>query len=327
MADFPWLRLRRLRRTETLREMFSETHLRPSDLVQPLFVLPGRGRRESEEGLPGIIRVTPDMALSEVDGLLRKGIRAVLLFGLPASKSPDGASACSPGNPLFEAASEIKRRFPEAAVLADICLCSHTESGHCGVVSGDEVANDPTLEILAKYSVAAAGAGCDAVAPSAMMDGMVRRIREALDEQGFQDTLIVSYSAKFASSLYGPFRAAARSAPLRGDRRGYQLPPGNAREALRELAADAEEGADVLMVKPALPYLDVLSAARRLTMLPLAAYCVSGEYAMIKSAAGRGWLEEEAAVMEVLTSIKRAGASLVVTYHAGEAAGWMGRAT
>lgn len=324
MAEFPRLRMRRLRRTETLREMFSETQLRPSDLVQPLFVLPGRGRRESEEELPGIVGLTPDKALAEVESLLRKGIRAVLLFGIPPSKSPDGASACSSDNPLFEAASQIKRRFPEVAVLADICVCSHTKSGHCGVVSGNDVANDPTLEILAKYSVAAAGSGCDAVAPSAMMDGMVRRIRDALDEEGFQDTLIISYSAKFASSLYGPFRAAAGSAPLHGDRRTYQLPSGNLREALRELEADAAEGADVLMVKPALPYLDVLAAARRLIMLPLAAYCVSGEYAMIKSAARKGWLEEKAAVQEVLTAIKRAGASLLITYHAGEAAGWMG---
>lgn len=324
MAEFPWLRLRRLRQSGALREMLSETRLTPSELVQPLFVVPGKGLREAEEGLPGIVRVTPDEAPREAESLLIRGVRSLLLFGLPESKSATGESACSPDNPLFSAVREVKRRFPEAVVMADICLCSHTVSGHCGVSSGGVVENDATLEILAKYSVAAAESGCDAVAPSAMMDGMVRRIREALDGRGLQKTIIVSYSAKFASTLYGPFRDVAGSTPLQGDRRGYQLPPGNLREALRELVADEDEGADILMVKPALPYLDVLAAARDLVLLPLAAYCVSGEYAMIRSAALSGWVEEREAVLEVLTAVKRAGASLIVTYHAWEAAGWMG---
>ncbi len=324
MAEYPRCRLRRIRQSGTLREMLAETRLSVSDLVQPLFIIPGAGRRETVDGLPGMVRLTADELPAEMETLLSRGVKSVLLFGLPGSKSPDGLSACSQENPLFRAAETIKGRYPQALVAADVCLCSHTESGHCGVHDGSEVLNDPSLDILARLAVAAADSGCDAVAPSAMMDGMVGAIRSALDENGFQRTLIISYSAKFASSLYGPFRDAADSEPLQGGRDTYQLAVANLREALRELKADEEEGADILMVKPALPYLDVLAAARQVTWLPLAAYCVSGEYAMIKSAARSGWLDEKAAVAETLTSVKRAGASLIITYHAGEAAAWLG---
>ncbi len=323
---YPEIRLRRLRATSSLRELLTETSVRACDLVQPLFVIPGRGRTEHVEGLPGMIRLSADEAPARAERLLERGVKAVLLFGVPGSKSVRGENAFSRDNPVFSAVKEIKSRFPEMLVITDVCLCSHMESGHCGLVKGGKVLNDPTLELLAKYSLTAAECGCDAVAPSAMMDGMVGRIRTALEENGFQDILIISYSAKFASSLYGPFRVAADSAPHRGDRRSYQINPANLREALREMMYDEAEGADILMVKPSLPYLDVLAAVRELTMLPLAAYCVSGEYAMIKAAAREGWLDEREVVREILTSIKRAGASLIITYHAEEASPWVEQA-
>jgi len=303
----------------------SECVLDPAKLVQPLFVLPGKGREEADPSLPGIIKASADRVPAVAERLLEVGLKAFLLFGVPEHKSPQGESALSKANPVFSALEETARKFPEAVLVTDICLCSFTESGHCGVDIDGKVENDATLEILAKYAVFAAESGSDMVAPSAMMDGMVRRIRSALDEKGLTGTLIMSYSAKFASSLYGPFRDVASSTPREGDRRGYQLPPSNQREALRELEEDAREGADILMIKPALPYLDLLAEARRRHLLPLAAYNVSGEYAMVKAASQKGYLDERMAVEEILLSIIRAGADLVITYHALEVAKWKTR--
>ncbi|MEJ5186532.1 MAG: porphobilinogen synthase [Candidatus Geothermincolales bacterium] len=303
-------------------KMLRENSLDHGKLIQPLFILPGRGLDDTDSSLPGILRVSADLAPGMAGRMLESGLNALLLFGVPEKKSPRGENALSSSNPLFLALDGIKRKFPEAVLISDICLCSFTESGHCGVVRDGKVDNDETLELLSRYAVAAAECGSDMVAPSAMMDGMVSSIRKALDSRGLTDTLIMSYSAKFASSLYGPFRQAASSAPREGDRSGYQLPPTNLREALRELDADQEEGADMLMIKPALPYLDLLAEARRRTLLPLAAYNVSGEYAMIKAASREGHLDERKAVEEILLSMFRAGADMVITYHAWEVARW-----
>lgn len=322
MGKYPDVRLRRMRRSQSLMKMLRENSLDHGKLIQPLFILPGRGLDDTDSSLPGILRVSADLAPGMAGRMLESGLNALLLFGVPEKKSPRGENALSSSNPLFLALDGIKRKFPEAVLISDICLCSFTESGHCGVVRDGKVDNDETLELLSRYAVAAAECGSDMVAPSAMMDGMVSSIRKALDSRGLTDTLIMSYSAKFASSLYGPFRQAASSAPREGDRSGYQLPPTNLREALRELDADQEEGADMLMIKPALPYLDLLAEARRRTLLPLAAYNVSGEYAMIKAASREGHLDERKAVEEILLSMFRAGADMVITYHAWEVARW-----
>lgn len=322
MGKYPDVRLRRMRRGQSLMKMLRENSLDHGKLIQPLFILPGRGVDDTDPSLPGILRVSADLAPGMAGRMLESGLNALLLFGVPEEKSPRGESALSSSNPLFLALDGIKRKFPEAVLISDICLCSFTESGHCGVVRDGKVDNDETLELLSRYAVAAAECGSDMVAPSAMMDGMVSSIRKALDSRGLTDTLIMSYSAKFASSLYGPFRQAASSAPREGDRSGYQLPPPNLREALRELDADQEEGADILMIKPALPYLDLLAEARRRTLLPLAAYNVSGEYAMVKAASREGHLDERKAVEEILLSMFRAGADMVITYHAWEVARW-----
>jgi porphobilinogen synthase len=320
MSSFPATRLRRLRRTGALRSLVRETRLDVSDLVMPLFVAP---EALPNEALPGMSRHTVDGLVREVDELVAAQIPAVILFGVPDAKDDEGSGAWDEDGIVQQGLRALRGRFPELLLLTDVCLCEYTAHGHCGVLAGDEVDNDATLELLARTAVSHVEAGADAVCPSDMMDGRVGAIRRALDEAGRQQTPIVAYSAKYASAFYGPFRDAADSAPAFGDRRGYQMDPGNVREALRECELDLAEGADVIMVKPALPYLDVLRAARERFDVPLAAYNVSGEYAMVKAAAAHGWLDERDAALESLTAIKRAGADVVVTYWAKEAAGWL----
>ncbi|MDR7483858.1 MAG: porphobilinogen synthase [Armatimonadota bacterium] len=317
-------RPRRLRRTEALRTLVRETRLHPSGFVAPLFVRAGRGVREPIQSLPGQVRVSPDELNREVEQLLALGVGAVLLFGIPDHKDPEAAGAYAEDGVVQQAVRELRRRHPSLVIMTDVCLCGYTDHGHCGVVVGGEVDNDATLELLARTAVSHAAAGADFVAPSAMMDGQVGAIREALDAAGWTDVAVMAYAAKHASAFYGPFREAAASAPQFGDRRSYQMDPANVREALREIALDVEEGADVVMVKPALAYLDVIRAAREATMLPLAAYWVSGEYAMLKAAAAQGWLDERRATLEVLTAIRRAGADIIITYAASDAARWLG---
>jgi porphobilinogen synthase len=303
--------------------MVRETRLAIEELVQPLFIVPGSARKEMTPGLPGIIKLTPDMAAFHGEELLGKGIKNVLLFGVAEQKDPMGTEALCGENAVFRALKELKASIPELTVITDLCLCAYNASGHCGVDEGGVINHERTVDMLGKMAVIAASHGADMVAPSAMMDGMVAGIRSALDEAGFPMLPIMSYSAKFASTFYHPFRDTVNSAPRWGDRRGYQLDPGNAREALREIGCDVEEGADIVMVKPALPYLDVIAKAREAVQLPVAAYNVSGEYAMLKAAARQGWLEEREAVVEILTSIKRAGAQIIITYHAMEACEWL----
>jgi porphobilinogen synthase len=321
---FPATRLRRLRRTGLLRGLVRETELSVAHLVYPMFVVAGGPRRTPIPALPGIDHLSIDGAVDEAGEAAALGIPAVLLFGLPAHKDDQGSGAWDDEGVIQLATRAIKAAHPDLLVIADLCLCEYTSHGHCGVLRADgSVDNDATLELLARTAVSQAEAGADAVAPSDMMDGRVGALRAALDEHGLAETPIIAYSAKFASAFYGPFREAADSAPQMGDRRGYQMDPANAREALREVALDAAEGADVVMVKPALPYLDVIRRVRDGTDLPIAAYNVSGEYAMIKAAAERGLLDERAAVLEALTGIRRAGADIVITYHAKEAARWL----
>ena len=318
---FPRLRLRRLRRTEALRRMVRETVLSPADFIYPLFVTHGRKVRTPIGPMPGQHQLSLDSLLEDVAEAQDLGIPAVLLFGIPARKDAAGSEAYDDAGVVQEAAAAIKQAAPAMVVMTDVCLCEYTDHGHCGVLTaGGEVDNDATLDLLARTAVSHAAAGADVVGPSAMMDGQVQAIRAALDEDGHQQVAVMAYASKFASAFFGPFRVAAGSAPQMGDRHHYQMEGANAREALRELEQDAAEGADILMVKPALAYLDVLSQARRRFDHPLAAYNVSGEYAMLKAAAQQGWLDGDTAMMEVLTSIKRAGADLVLTYHAKEAA-------
>ena len=320
-ARFPSVRGRRLRRTQALRDMVRETTLSPKDFIYPLFVVPGRGVRVPIDPMPGQAQLSIDHLLEEAAEAHGLGIPAVLLFGIPSHKDADGAEAYDPNGVIQEAVGALKSALPEMVVITDVCLCEYTDHGHCGVLLDDgTVDNDATLPLLAKTAVSHATAGADIVAPSAMMDGQVAALREGLDAAGFADTAIMAYASKTVSAFYGPFRVAAGSTPRSGDRRSYQMDGANAREAMRELAQDAAEGADVLMVKPALAYLDVLAAARERFDLPLAAYNVSGEYAMLKAAAANGWLDERAAMLEVLTSIKRAGADLIITYFAKDAA-------
>ena len=317
---FPMLRLRRLRRTEALRRLVRETALTADDLVMPYFVLPGRGRREPVPSMPGVERVSGDELLKEADRVAALRLPGVLLFGLPSRKDARGSEAWDERGPVQRAVREIKRRGHGFAVMTDVCLCEYTTHGHCGVIRGGEIANDPTLPLLARVAVSHARAGADLVAPSDMIDGRVGAVRAALDRAGFQSTGILAYAAKYASAFYGPFREAAGSTPQFGDRRGYQMDPPNADEALREIAADLAEGADVVMVKPALAYLDVVRRARERFGVPVAAYSVSGEYAMLKAAGARGWIDEPRAMLEMLTGIKRAGTSFIITYHAKDAA-------
>jgi porphobilinogen synthase len=321
---FPATRLRRLRKTGLLRGLVRETELSVSHLVYPMFVVAGGARRTPIPSLPGIDHLSIEGAVDEAGAARALGIPAVLLFGLPAAKDEQGSGAWDDEGIVQLATRAIKAAHPDLLVIADLCLCEYTSHGHCGVLRDDgEVDNDATLDLLARTAVSQAEAGADAVAPSDMMDGRVGHLRAALDEQGLSETPLIAYSAKFASAFYGPFREAADSAPQVGDRRGYQMDPANAREAVREAALDEAEGADVVMVKPALPYLDVIRRVRDSTELPVAAYNVSGEYAMLKAAAAAGWLDERAAVLEALTGIRRAGADVVITYHAKDVARWL----
>ena len=321
---FPATRLRRLRATTGIRDLVRETELATRHLVYPMFVVHGSDARTPIPSMPGVDHLSIDHAVREAGSAAELGIPAVLLFGLPASKDEEGSGAWDDEGVIQLATRAIKAAHPDLLVFTDLCLCEYTSHGHCGVLRADGVVdNDATLELLARTAVAQAEAGADAVAPSDMMDGRVGALRAALDEHGLAETPIVAYSAKFASAFYGPFREAADSAPQTGDRRGYQMDPANAREALREVALDAAEGADVVMVKPALPYLDVIRRVREATDLPVAAYNVSGEYAMVKAAAAQGLLDERAAVLEALTGIRRAGADIIFTYHAKDVALWL----
>jgi porphobilinogen synthase len=315
--------MRRLRRTKALRELVRETELRPSQLVQPMFVVAGEGVREPVGSMPGIDRFSISELTSEAGDVLAAGVRAVILFGIPAEKDELASGAYDDEGVAQLAVRALKEAHPDLVVITDVCLCEYTSHGHCGFVRDGEVDNDITLELLAKTAISHAEAGADAVAPSDMMDGRVGAIRTQLDEEGHSSTPIVAYSAKYASAFYGPFREAAESTPEFGDRRGYQMDPANAAEAVREAKLDLEEGADVLMVKPAVPYLDVISRVKQETGAPVAAYHVSGEYSMLKAAAENGWLDERQAVLETLTAIRRAGADVIVTYHAKDAAGWL----
>ena len=316
----PLFRPRRLREKALLRRLTRETTLRVEDLIYPLFVGHGRGVREPISSMPGQARVSIDELLKEAKDVAGMGIPAILLFGIPAEKDPRGSEAWADDGIIQQAVRAVKDTVPDLLVVTDLCLCEYTSHGHCGVVEDGTVKNDPTLEILARVAVSQAEAGADLIAPSDMMDGRVAAIREALDDASFQETPIMAYSAKYASCFYGPFREAAESTPQFGDRRGYQMDPANVLEAMREIALDIDEGADIVMVKPALPYLDVISRAKAEFGLPLAAYSVSGEYAMIKAAGQLGWLDEERAMMEALLSIKRAGADIVITYFARDVA-------
>jgi porphobilinogen synthase len=320
VSTFPAIRLRRLRRTGALRSLVRETRLDLANFVMPLFLGP---TTEHNEALPPMGRFSVDELVGEVEDLVRIGVPAVLLFGIPEEKDDEGTGAYDVDGIVQRSLRELRPRFPELVLITDVCLCEYTAHGHCGIVEDGRVLNDPTLELLARTAVSHAEAGADVVAPSDMMDGRVAALREALDDAGFEETPIVSYAAKYASAFYGPFREAAESAPAFGDRRGYQLDPANVREALRECELDVAEGADVLMIKPALPNLDVLRAVREEFDLPVAAYNVSGEYAMIKAAAARDWLAEREAALESLTAIKRAGADFVVSYWTKELAGWL----
>jgi porphobilinogen synthase len=321
---FPQTRLRRLRATHALRGLVRETHLSPADFVYPLFVAHGLDRREPIAAMPGIDHLSIQHAVSEAGEALALGIPAVLLFGLPASKDEEGSGAWDDEGVVQLATRAIKDAHPDLIVITDLCLCEYTSHGHCGALRADgSVDNDATLELLARTATSQARAGTDVIAPSDMMDGRVGFIRQALDDEGHTDTPILAYSAKFASAFYGPFREAADSAPAFGDRRSYQMDPANANEAVREARLDIEEGADIVMVKPALPYLDLIRRIKQETEMPLAAYNVSGEYAMVKAAAAAGQLDERAAVLEILTGIRRAGADIVITYHAKDAARWL----
>ncbi len=315
--------MRRLRRTEALRGLVRETNLSPADLIQPLFVVAGEDVREEIDSMPGIERFSISELVAEATEIATAGVGAVLLFGVPAAKDESGSGAYDDEGVVQMAVRALKEAHPDLTVITDVCLCEYTSHGHCGFVRDGEVDNDITVELLAKTAVSHAEAGADAVAPSDMMDGRVGAIRHQLDEEGHSGVPIVAYSAKYASAFYGPFRDAADSTPEFGDRRGYQMDPANAAEAVREAELDLEEGADMLMVKPATAYLDVVRRVKEATNAPLVAYHVSGEYSMLKAAAEHGWIDEQAAVLETLTSIRRAGADAIVTYYAKEAAPWI----
>jgi porphobilinogen synthase len=323
MSSFPELRLRRLRRSEALRALIRETKVEIGDLIYPLFVVEGNKIKQKISSMPGQYRFSYDLLPKEVEEIARLGIPAIILFGIPQKKDEVGSSAYHPKGVIQQAIRAIKKATPELLVITDVCLCEYTSHGHCGIVVDGYVDNDKTLELLGKTALSHAEAGADMVAPSDMMDGRVKSIRQALDGNGFQNVPVMAYAAKYASAFYGPFREAAESAPQFGDRRSYQMDPPNWREALREVEQDIAEGADIVMVKPALPYLDVIRKVRDTFNHPLAAYSVSGEYAMVKAAAQQGWLDEKRIVLEMLTAIKRAGADIIITYYAKEAARWL----
>jgi porphobilinogen synthase len=321
--SFPLHRYRRLRRSESLRTIVRETSLAPSDFIAPLFVVPGAGVRQPVLSMPGVDRVSPELAAKDAKSLASLGVLSVILFGIPEEKDAVGTSSADPEGPVCRAVRAIKAESPKTVVMTDVCLCEYTDHGHCGVIAHDTVDNDATLPILAAEALAHAKAGADVVAPSDMMDGRVGAIRAALDKSGYRDVALLAYAAKYASGFYGPFREAAESTPSFGDRRAYQMDPANVREAIKEVLSDVEEGADLVMVKPALSYLDVVRAAKEATNVPVACYNVSGEYAMVKAAAANGWIDGKRVTLEILTSMKRAGADLILTYHAKEAAEWL----
>ncbi len=318
--SFPEQRPRRLRRTEAIRKMVRETRLSVDDLIMPLFVVPGTNVRHPIGSMPGVAQLSVDLLVEECRELLGLGVSAVILFGIPTTKDAVGSDAYSDNGIVAVAVRALKKALPKLVVITDVCLCEYTDHGHCGVIVDADVDNDATIELLAREALAHARAGADMVAPSDMMDGRIAAIREKLDDEGFNQTPIMAYAAKFASGFYGPFREAAQSTPQFGDRRSYQMDPANGLEALREVQLDIEEGADIVMVKPALPYLDLVWRVKKEFGYPVAAYNVSGEYAMIKAAALQGWLDEERVMMETLTSIRRAGADLILTYFAKDAA-------
>ena len=321
--SFPITRLRRLRATPTLRDMVRETQLNAQDFIYPMFAVHGEAVRRPVSSMPGVYQLSVDQLVREAQECYTLGIPALILFGVPAHKDAEGSENFSDDGIVQRAIRAIKAVLPQMILIADVCMCEYTDHGHCGIVRDSQIDNDATLEILGRAAVSYARAGADIVAPSGMMDGMVAAIRSALDGAGFPNVSILSYAIKYASAFYGPFREAAEGAPKFGDRKTYQMDPANAREALRELELDIEEGADIVMVKPALPYLDIVYRVRQATHLPVAAYNVSGEYAMVKAAAANGWLDERAVVLELLTSIKRAGADMILTYHAKDAARWL----
>jgi porphobilinogen synthase len=322
-VSFPATRLRRLRRTAGLRQLVRETELSPAHLVQPLFVTAGEAVREPIESMPGVERLSISELVTEAERVKAAGVRAALLFGVPADKDELGTGAYDDEGVIQLAVRALKEAHPDLLVITDVCLCEYTSHGHCGVIREGVVDNDLTIELLAKTAISHAEAGADIVAPSDMMDGRVGAIRTQLDEEGHSDVPIIAYSAKYASAFYGPFREAAGSTPEFGDRRGYQMDPANAREGIREALLDVEEGADMVMVKPATPYLDVIARVKEAAGVPVAAYHVSGEYSMLKAAAQAGWLDERAAALEALMGIRRAGADVIITYYATEAAGWL----
>ncbi len=321
--SFPTHRARRLRRSEALRGLVRETRLATAGLIYPMFVCPGSGVRQEVSSMPGIFQQSADQIVEECREIEALGIPGIILFGLPESKDPRGTSSTSAQGVVQRAIEAIRKAKLKLIVVTDVCLCEYTDHGHCGVIENGDVANDATLPILAQQALSHARAGADVVAPSDMMDGRVAAIREMLDEHKFENIAILSYAAKYCSGFYGPFREAAQSAPQFGDRRSYQMDPANAREALKEVALDLEEGADMVMVKPALPYLDVIRRVRDSFHVPVAAYNVSGEYSMIKAAAQKDWLDERRVVLEILTGIQRAGADIILTYHAKDAARWL----
>ena len=323
MPLFPDLRMRRLRKSPAIRSLVRESQLDAGDLIFPLFIVEGKGIKKEIPAMPGIFHFSVDRLAAEIDELSRLRIPAVLLFGVVNSKDETGSPALDPEGVVQQAVHTIKKAAPQMIVVTDICLCEYTSHGHCGVIVNGDVDNDRTLPLLARMALSHASSGADMVAPSDMMDGRVRSIRQALDDNGFNHIPILSYAAKYASAFYGPFREAAGSTPQFGDRRSYQMDPHNVREALREIEEDINEGADIVMVKPALAYLDVISKARERFNCPLAAYNVSGEYAMVKAAASRGWIDDKRITLEILGSIKRAGAEIIISYHAKEAAAWL----
>ncbi|MEO0279860.1 MAG: porphobilinogen synthase [candidate division WOR-3 bacterium] len=323
MKEFPFIRMRRLRKKEFLRDLVRETILTPDDLVYPLFVIKGEGKKEEISSMPGQYRYSIDVLCEEIQKIKEEGIKAVILFGIPEKKDEMGSDAYSDDGIIQRALREIRKFEKDLILITDLCMCEYTSHGHCGIIKNGDVDNDMTLLYLGKIAVSQVVAGADIVAPSGMMDGMVKAIRKALDENGFKDTPILSYAIKYASSFYGPFREAAESAPQFGNRKTYQMDPANLREAILEAELDYEEGADILMVKPALAYLDVIKTIRERFNRPIAAYNVSGEYAMVKAASMKGYINEREIVLEILTSIKRAGADIILTYHARDVVKWL----